>query len=104
MKQLFLWCALALLMQGCLVTAQTVTVNQEGEIALFSPQSKPNVAYVERVHIELTGSIFASRQRLKNRLIEEAASHDCDAVIDVIFRTRFIWPQAQGIGVAYADD
>lgn len=88
---------------SCLVTTQSVTVNAPEEVPLFSAQSRPDTPYEERIHFELTGAVWTPRAKLKKRLIAQARKHQCDAVIDVRFKTTFIWPQAFGVGVVYAD-
>ena len=89
-------------LEGCLVTPQTVILNKESqEIPLYSGDVHTSKEYGEIVHIELTGSIFTSRKRMRDKLIKQAIKHDCDAVINVEFKTTFIWPQAFGIGIKY---
>jgi len=85
-----------------MVTPQIVKVNEEGQkIVLYSGGPLSSKEYDETIHIELTGSIFASRKRMRDKLIKLAIKHDCDAVINVEFKTTFIWPQAFGIGIKY---
>jgi len=92
----------ALTLTSCLVTPQTVILNKESqEIPLYSGDVHTSREYDEIVHIELTGSIFTSRKKMKDKLIKQAIKHNCDAVINVDFKTTFIWPQAFGIGIKY---
>ena len=92
----------ALTLTSCLVTPQIVRMNEEGqEITLYSGNVLNSKEYEEIVHIELTGSIFTSRKRMKDKLIKQAIKHNCDAVINVEFKTTFIWPQVFGIGIKY---
>ena len=87
---------------SCIVSSQLTELNSEGqEIPIFTGEPNVSSSYIEVVDIELTGSIFTSRRRLRERLIETAADQKCDAVINVEFKTTFIWPQALGTGIRY---
>ncbi len=87
---------------SCLVTTQAVQLNEAGQDILLSATIPPDAeAFVEVVSYELTGSIFTSRKRLKQRLLKKARENNCDAVFNTQFKTTFIWPQALGTGVRY---
>lgn len=106
MKPTFLMLLLSLTMTSCLVTTQAVTVNErtnEDDILLYHTSAAADAPYTEKVHFELTGSVWTPREKLKKRLVQQAQKHGCDAVINVRFKTTFIWPQAYGVGIVYTD-
>lgn len=106
MRTTFLLLLLSLTITSCLVTTQAVTVNEEtneDKIPLYHTSATVDAPYTEKVHFELTGSVWTPREKLKKRLIQQAQKHGCDAVTNVRFKTTFIWPQAYGIGIVYAD-
>ena len=88
--------------QGCVISSQIVEVNTDEEnILLLSSNSTIAKDYEEVMHIELTGSVFTSRQKLKSKLIKKAVEKKCDAIIDTKFKTNFIWPHVSGIGIRF---
>jgi hypothetical protein len=102
LRILFLLLTIITTLSSCLVTSQIVQVNDGNqEISLYSDNTILKKAYTEIIHMELTGSIFTSRKIMKSKLIEKAKENDCDAVINVKFKTTFMWPQAYGIGIRY---
>ena len=91
-----------IIFSSCLVTSQIVQVNDGNQdIPLYSDNTIVEKAYTEIIYMELTGSIFTSRKKMKSKLIEKAKENDCDAVINVKSKTTFMWPQAFGIGIRY---
>lgn len=94
----------AVALQSCVISSQIVEVNTDGQkILLLSSNSTISKNYEEVVHIELTGSVFTSRQKLKSKLIKKAVENKCDAIIDTKFKTNFIWPHVTGIGIRFKE-
>ncbi len=89
-------------LQSCLISSQIVEVNtSEQKVLILSSNSTISNNYEEVMHIELTGSVFTSRKKLKNKLINKAVEKKCDAVIDTKFKNIFIWPHVSGIGIRF---
>lgn len=89
-------------LQSCVISSQIVEVNtSEQKVLLLSSNSTISNNYEEVMHIELTGSVFTSRHKLKNKLINKAVEKKCDAVIDTKFKNSFIWPHVSGIGIRF---
>lgn len=87
---------------GCIVSYQTVNLNEvDQKIPIYTDVPNDIPAYTEIVHMELTGSIFTTRKKLKERLVQRAVDEGCDAIIDARLKTTFIWPQAFGVGIKY---
>lgn len=89
-------------LQSCVITNQILTLNEpEQVIPLHAPGYQLPHPYEEVVMIELTGSIFTSRTKLKRRLLHVAQKHECEAVLNTRFQTVFLWPVISGVGVRY---
>lgn len=102
-KLLFALLILASLsLSSCLVTTQVTELNKpEQSVQLYTETPPPSQCYEEIIHLELTGSIFTPRKKLKEQLIEEANKYHCNAVMHTKFKTSFIWPQVLGTGIRY---
>ena len=62
-----------IIFSSCLVTSQIVQVNDGNQdIPLYSDNTIVEKAYTEIIYMELTGSIFTSRKKMKSKLIEKA--------------------------------
>jgi len=91
-------------LQSCVISSQIVEFNDnEQKILLLSSNSTISKDYEEIMQIEITGSIFTSRKKLKSKLIEKATEMKCDAIIDTKFKTNFIWPHVSGVGISYKE-
>lgn len=102
-KLIFLFMFVTFL-QSCVISSQIVEFNaDEQKVLLLSSNSTISKNYEEIMQIELTGSIFTSRKKLKSKLIEKATEMKCDAIIDTKFKTNFIWPHVSGIGISFKE-
>lgn len=96
---------LVLMISSCTVSTQIVKLNSSEEsVKLFTNIPVPDTSYTEIAQVELTGGIFAKREKLRQKLITLALQNNCNAVINVKFKTTFLWPQAYGTMIKYSND
>ncbi len=88
-----------LAISGCTTTSVARVSTKHGEAVKMYISKTPITEYEEIAYIEVFGSIYASKQRLMDKLAERAKQLDCNAVVNVEYKYEFIYPIATGVAV-----
>jgi hypothetical protein len=88
------------LLSSC-ASVQIATIDRTDKKIELYVTKLPTREYIELGYIEVTGSIFHSRERLLKKMIKRADKVGANAIISLRYSYQFWYPCLEGVLVKY---
>ena len=89
-----------LVFSNCATTTYYEFSSNKSKIALYAT-TKPEKPYTEVCFVEVWGNVFSSKNNMFKKLIQRGEKLDCDAFVEINYKSAYLYPTITAIGIKY---